>query len=337
MDPTQLLWTQLAAGLFTLLFAGTLFNLVRMRGRIGAAAAWPLVDGVIIASGVDAPAAHVSDDANDAKPVVRFRYRVGNSELDGNKISVDGEALTTRTLATRQAARYPVGAVVDIHVDPANPANALLDPSETGNLTAQLIFVLTFAVIAAVLIAHAIAGHVLYTAKGVPLFAFLAPVLAFLAVIAALMSFVRMRQLSRASLGWPTATGRVTSSSVIEEWIEEKRSDNDSDNSNVKRKKIPRYQIDLRYAYRVGKRDFVGVNPNWGWTGVYGRRDTAEQEAGRYQPGETVTVHYDPQHPANAVLEPSSQGGTFAPLVFAAIAAVVGSVLLWFFLAVGFA
>ena len=160
------------------------------------------------------------------------------------------------------------------------------------------------------------------------------PGLAFVAAIAALMAFVRMRALSSASLGWPTVNGRITSSAVIEEWIEDKRSDND--NSNVNRKKIPRYQVDLRYAFRVGKRDFVGVNPNWGWTGVYGRRDTAEQEAGRYQQGQTVTVHYDPQHPANAVLEPSSQGGTFAPLVFGAIAAVVGSVLLWFFLAIGF-
>jgi len=337
MDSTQLLWTQLAAGVFTLLFAGTLFNLIRMRGRIGAAAAWPAVEGTIIASSVDAPAAHVSDDANDAKPVVRYRYRVGGRELDGDKISVGGAALTTRTLATRQAARYPVGAVVDVHVDPKDPANALLDPSATGNLTAQLVFVLTFGIIAAVLIAHVIAGHVLYTAKGVPLFAFLAPALAFVAVIAALLSFVRMRQLSSASLGRPTVNGTIVSSDVIEEWIEEKRSDNDNDSSNVNRKKIPRYQVDLRYAFRVGKRDFVGVNPNWGWTGVYGRRDTAEQEASRYQPGQTVTVHYDPQHPANAVLKPSNQGGTFAPLVFAAIAAVVGAVLLWFFVGVGFA
>jgi len=336
MDSTQLLWTQLAAGLFTLLFAGTLFNLIRMRGRIGEAAAWPAVEGVIIASSVDAPAQHASDDANDAKPVVRYRYRAGGSELESDKVRVGGEALTTRTLAMRQAARYPVGAVVDVHVDPKDPAKALLDPSETGNLTAQLVFALTFGVIAAVLIAHVIAGHVLYTGKGVPLFAFLMPALAFVAVIAALMSFVRMRQLSRASLAWPTVNGRITSSRVIEEWIEEKRSDNDSDSSNVNRKKIPRYQVDLRYAFRVGKRDFVGVNPNWGWTGVYGRRDTAEQEAGRYQQGQTVTVHYDPQHPANAVLEPSSQGGTFAPLVFAAIAAVVGVALLWFFLAIGF-
>lgn len=273
MDPTQLLWTQLAAGLFTLLFAGTLFNLIRLRSRIGAAAAWPAVEGVIIASSVDAPAAHVSDDANDARPVVRYRYRIGSSELEGNKISVGGEPLTTRTLATWQAARYLVGAVVDVHVDPKDPANALLDPSESGSVTAQLVFALTFGVIAAVLIAHVIAGHVLYTSKGVPLFAFLLPALAFVAVIAALMSFVRMRGLSSASLGWPTANGRITSSSVIEEWIEEKRSDNDSDNSNVNRKKIPRYQVDLRYAFRAGKRDFVGVIPNWGWTGVYGRRD----------------------------------------------------------------
>ena len=278
MDHTQLLFTQLAAGLFFLMFAGALFNLIRLRGRIGEAAVWPAAEGMIIASSVDAPATHVSDDANDATPVVRYRYRVGGREFEGDKVRPGGEPLTTRTLATRRAARYPVGAVVDVHVDPKDPANAVLDPAETGNLTAQLVFTMMFGIIAAILIAHAIAGRVLYTGKGVPLFAFLLPALAFVAVIAALMSFVRTRALSSASLGWPTVNGRITSSAVIEEWIEEKRSDNDSDNSNVNRKKIARYQVDLRYAFRVGQRDFVGINPNWGWTGVYGLRDVAEQE-----------------------------------------------------------
>jgi hypothetical protein len=332
MDHTHLFWTQIAAATCTLLFGAMLFNLIRLRGRIGAAANWPAVEGVIIASAVDAPAAHLSDDLNDASAIIRYRYRVGALQLEGDRTRIGGEALTTRMLATRMAARYPVGATVDVHVDPADPANAVLDPAETGTLTGQTALTLTFGIIASVLIAHAIAGRVLYSGNGVPLFAFLLPALAFVAAIAALLSFVRIRRLASASMSWPTAAGIIKSSAVIEEWIEDRR---DDDKQEIRRK-IPRYQVDLRYAYRVAQRDFVGVNPNFGWTGMYGLRDVAEKAAGQYRPGQPVTVYYDAQHPANSVLEPSARGGTYAPLVFGAISAVVGGVLLSFFLLVGF-
>lgn len=332
MDGTHLLWTRIAAGVCTLLFGAMLFNLIRLRGRIGAAANWPAVEAVIIASDVDAPAAHVSDDLNDATAVVRYRYRVGGRQFEGDRTRIGGEPLTTRMLATRLAARYPVGAIVDVHVDPANPANAVLDPAETGTLTAQTFLTATFGVIAAVLIAHAIAGRVLYSSNGVPLFAFLLPALAFLAAIAAFLSFARMRRLASAGMNWPTVSGAIKSSAVIEEWIEERR----DDGKQQVRRKIPRYQVDLRYAYRVAQRDFVGINPNFGWSGIYGLRELAEKAAGQYRVGQPVTVYYDPQHPANSVLEPSERAGTYAPLVFAAIGAIVGAALLGMFLSVGF-
>jgi hypothetical protein len=332
MDSTHLLWTRIAAGICTLMFGGMFFNLIRLRGRIGAAAGWPAVEGVVIASGVDAPAAHLSDDLNDAAAVVRYRYRVGGRQFEGDRTRIDGEPLTTRMLATRLAARYPVGATVDVHVDPAHPENAVLDPAETGTLTAQFVLTVTFGIIAMVLVAHAIAGRVLTSSNGVPLFAFLLPALAFAATIASILSFVRMRRLARAGMSWPTTSGTIKSSAVIEEWVEDRR---DDDKQEIRRK-IPRYQVDLRYAYRVAQRDFVGLDPNFGWTGIYGLRELAEKAAGQYRVGQAVTVYHDPQRPANSVLEPSARGGTYAPLVFGAISAVVGAVLLSFFLSVGF-
>jgi hypothetical protein len=332
MDSTHLLWTQIAAVTCTLLFAAMLFNLLRLRGRIEAAADWPVVQGVITASEVKAPPAHVSDDLNDAAPIVRYSYGVGGRQFEGDRTRIGGEALTTRVLAMRMAARYPVGAIVDVHVDPADPANAVLDPAETGTLTAQTILTVTFGVIAAVLISHAIAGRVLYSSNGVPLFAFLLPALAIVAAIAAILSFARMRRLAIASTSWPMIPGTIKSSAVIEEWIEDRR---DDDKQQIRRK-IPRYQVDLRYAYRVAKRDFVGINPGFGWTGIYGLRELAEKAAGQYRTGQPVTVYYDPQHPANSVLEPSARDGTYAPLVFGAISAIVGAALLSFFLLAGF-
>jgi Protein of unknown function (DUF3592) len=186
-------------------------------------------------------------------------------------------------------------------------------------------------VIALVLTAHSIAGHVLYTDNGVPLFAFALPGAAILVAILGVVSFVRTRLLANASKRWPSVSGTITTSSVVEEQIED---DGDKDRSVLR--KIYRYQVDLRYAYRVDQRDHVGISVGLGWTPVYGLREQAETAASRYRPGDNVPVYYDPDHPATAVLEPDNRQGSFAPLIFSAIFAVAGGGMLAFFVKVGF-
>jgi hypothetical protein len=172
LDAQHLLWTQIAAGICLLISGGMLFGLLRLRNRMQAAKSWNRIEGVIIASVVEQPPSHVSDDLNDATPVIRYRYRIGGQDHESDGIRVGGQPMTTRVLAGKLVARYPVGAHVDVFVDPNNPAEALLEPGQQSNLAAQLAFTITFGFIAAVLIAHAIAGKVLYTSNGVPLFAF---------------------------------------------------------------------------------------------------------------------------------------------------------------------
>jgi len=331
LDAHQLLWTQIAAGVCLLIFAGMLFNLFRTRSQMQAAGEWDKVEGVITVSMVDQPAAHVSDDLNDATPIIGYRYRTGGHDFEGDRIAVGGQPMMTRVLAGKLIARYPVGARVDVHVDPNNPKNALLGPAQQGNLAARLAFTIVFGLIAAVLAAHSIAGHVLYTGNGVPLFAFALPILALLGTVFGVATFIRGRRLAGASARWPTVAGIVTTSGVIEEVIEDKSND---DKSFIR--KIHRYQVDLRYAYQVGKRDFVGTVAGWGWTAIYGLRDVAEKAASRYQLGQPVTVYYDPEQPGNAVLEPDNRQGSLAPLIAAAICAVAGGALLAFFVKAGF-
>jgi hypothetical protein len=331
LDAHQLLWTQIAAGTCLLIFGAMLLNLLRLRSRMQAAGEWDKIEGVIIASGVEQPPSHRSDDLNDASPVIRYRYRAGGQELESDRIRVGGQPLTTRVLAGRQIARFPVGAHVDVYVDPNDPSNTLLEPRQQGNLAAQLAFTITFGIAAGILVAHGIAGHVLYTANGVPLFAFVLPIVALLAAVFSVVSFSRTRRLASASARWPTAPGIVTTSGVIEEVIEDQ---GNSDKSRIR--KTYRYQVDLRYAYQVGKRDFVGTAANWGWTAIYGLRELAEKAAGQYTKGQPVTVYYDPERPGNAVLEPDSRRGSMAPLIFGAISAVAGSAILAFFIKVGF-
>jgi hypothetical protein len=331
LDAHQLLWTQIAAGACLLIFAGMLFNVVRMRSQMRAASSWDKIEGVITVSKVDQPPAHVSDDLNDATPIIRYRYRAGGQEIESDQIRIGGIPLMTRVLAGGLVARYPVGNYVDVHVDPDDPKNALLEPDRQDNLAALIAFTFVFGFIAAILSAHSIAGHVLYTSNGAPLFVFGMPILALLGAVLGVVAFVRGRRQANASQRWPSAAGIVTTSGVIEEAIEDKSND---DKSFIR--KIHRYQVDLRYAYQVGRRDYVGTAANWGGTAIYGLRELAEKAADQYRQGQPVTVYYDPEQPGNAVLEPDNRQGSLAPLIFAAVCAVVGGAFLAFFIKVGF-
>jgi hypothetical protein len=330
LDAHQLLWTQIAAVICLLIFGGMLFNLVRMRSRMQAAKAWGKVEGVVTVSKVEQRSAHVSDDLNDASPIVRYRYRAGDQDLESDQIAVGGQPMMTRVLAGKLVSRYPVGARVDVHVDPNDPKNALLEPAQQRNLTALVALTIVFGLIAATLVAHGIAGRVLYTSNGAPLFAFALPIIALLGAILSVVAFARGRRLASASMRWPTVAGIITTSGVIEEAIEDKGSDDKSF-----ARKIYRYQVDLRYAYQVGKRDFVGTSANWGWTAIYGLRELAEKAASQYRQGQPVTVYYDPEQPSNAVLEPGNRQGSLAPLIAAAICALVGGAFFMFLVSFG--
>lgn len=331
LDAHQLLWTQIAAGVCLLVAGGMVFNLVRMQGQMRAARDWDKAEGVITVSRVEQPSEHVSDDLNDAIPIIRYRYRAGGQDIESNRIAIGGQPMMTRVLAGRLIARYPVGARVDVYVDPNDPATALLEPAQQGNLTTLLAVTIVFGFIAAVLVAHAIAGRVLYTGNGVPLFVFPLPILVLLGAAFSVVAYFRARRLAGASRRWPTAAGIVTTSGVIEEILEDKSND---DKSLIR--KIHRYQIDLRYVYQVGKRDFVGTAAGWGWTAIYGLREAAEKAAAQYQPGQPVTVYYDPEQPGHAVLEPNDRRGSLAPLIAAAVCAVAGGGFLTFLIRVGF-
>ena len=337
LDASQLLYTQIAALVCLLISAGFLYDMLRVRRAMEASKAWVKVEGDIVRSEAKIPPSHTSDDQSDVDPVVLYRYRVGDQIHQGGRVKFGGQPSLSRAMAETLVAKYPPGVRVDVYYDPLDPNSAVLEPRKKDSMVAKSVFALTFAVITGVLIAHAIAGKVLYTGNGVPLFAFLLPLVAFLGAWLCIVSFVRARRQANASVRWPTASGNITTSTVVEERIEDKRRDDDSTGLQQKQLRYTlRYRVDLRFAYRVGSRDFVGTNWGWGWTPIYGLRELAEKVTARYPKGQTVTVYYDPTQPDVAVLEPASRQGSLAPLIFAAIFAIGGAAFLMFFIKVGF-
>ena len=340
LDPSQLLYTQIAAGVSLLIFAGLAYNLLRLRRQMEASKAWVKCDGDIVVSEAKIPLSHRSDDQDDIDAIIRYRYQVSGQAYESNCIKFGGQPMMSRAFADALVAKYPVGAGVDVYYDPNDPKSAVLQPRKLDNLVAILAFTTVFGVIAAFLVAQMIAGKVLYAGNGVPIFAFGLPLVAFLLAGLGVVAFVKGQRQAKASAKWPTVSGLITNSTIIEERIEDKvKADGGEDTSGFQANRqrfTLRYRVDLRFAYRVGQRDYVGTSWAWGWTPFYGRREMAEKVTNQYAKGQKVTVYYDPTQPDIAVLEPANRQGSLAPLVFGAICGTIGAVLLAFFINVGF-
>jgi hypothetical protein len=112
---------------------------------------------------------------------------------------------------------------------------------------------------------------------------------------------------------WPTVEGKIESSEVIQQ-----------PNNHDTESHGPMYSANVCYSYAVNDRTYKS---NSIWSGAnYSSSSSGEQQriVDRYPQGKVVAVHYDPEHPGEAVLEP---GAFFTSYIMY----VVG----WFFLVIG--
>ena len=106
---------------------------------------------------------------------------------------------------------------------------------------------------------------------------------------------LKNRHKAAASAAWPQATGRVISAN-IEQRI-----------SHGKHGTHHYYEPVIEYEYNVAGTAFHSNRLAFG--SVSGGRGRAEQTLARYAPGLTVVVYYNPENPAEAVLEREAKGG----------------------------
>jgi hypothetical protein len=326
LSSTALLWTWIAAGIALFLAANFALGLRNLRRQASSSLHWPCVPGEIVACEVKVPKVHSSDDEDtDCSVALAYRYSVADKEHRGSRIHASREPLMTRRAAEELAARYPVGAKVEVHYRADRPGTALLEPKAGGNFAALIVFLVVALAVALVLVAHGIAGRVLmYGEGGVPLFAFLLPLACLALAAGAVYEYLRLRKLLHESANWPMAAGRISASAVVEEQSTD-RDDHGKETTSTT------FRPDIRFAYEVGGREFHSSQWKWGWTALYAGEDTPKKIVAKYQPGMAIAVHYDPKDPANAVLEPANRQGSFAPLCFAFVFAGGGTLMLWVF------
>ncbi|MBI3241398.1 MAG: DUF3592 domain-containing protein [Chloroflexi bacterium] len=138
----------------------------------------------------------------------------------------------------------------------------------------------------------------------------LVPLIGFFAYII----WSRQRQVS-ASKSWPTTTGTVLSSSV-----ELRRSRSGRSGYSLSHYPVVVYDYEVRGQRYQGNR--IGFSEiGTGWAGP------AQQKIAGYPVGGAVRVFYNPQNPAEAVLEQSAPGNPFLWIIVIVLAAsLIGTV-----------
>ncbi len=98
---------------------------------------WPVVPGKIKTSGLEefraAPEEGRSRGATQFQSKVSYSYRYNNIDYSGTQASYGGQVTSTsRWMIERLAKKYPNGKVVEVHVNPENPSQAVLETRATG-------------------------------------------------------------------------------------------------------------------------------------------------------------------------------------------------------------
>ena len=329
LSDNALLWTRISAVAAVVIAANLIYALWKARRQAAAMTQWQTVPGEIIACEVSVPRVHTSEEDSDCSVNLRYRFRVGPRDYEGSHIHASREAMTTRMLAEETAAKYPPGCRVDVHYRPDHPATAVLETKDERSLTALIVFLAVFVWIAAVLVAHSIAGKVVLLREGgVPMFALFLPFGCTVLGALGLRLYLQTRAKLQSSARWPTAPGTITDSAVEQSQSIEK-DDRGRETVNTE------YRVDIRFSYKVGGREFHSSNWKWGWTKIY--RDPEEPNAivAAHPVGKSVQVFYDPNEPATAVLEPSNPQGTFVQLVFSLVFGLGGLLMFWAFTKLG--
>jgi hypothetical protein len=105
--------------------------------------------------------------------------------------------------------------------------------------------------------------------------------------------------LARLASLWPTVTGKVVSSRIVE----------GKSISTETRQEIFTYRPEVEYAYSVGGKDYKASRQAFGKILWY---QSVEAEAFKvsHAPGEAVKVYHDPANPQDAVLDPDPSHAT---------------------------
>jgi hypothetical protein len=219
-------------------------------------------------------------------PLVEYEFSVGGQKWRGNRISIGEDSGGANTEAT--LGRYPIGSVVSVYYDPADPKKSVLERDIPAGFGKGLLAILFFIALIAGFIYFVVTAGPALLKQQMPQ---AEPVSIFAACfgLLVLLFFLASWRRSRVAANWPMVRGTVLKSG----W-EKVSSDSDS--------KTRSYAPAVEYRYRVNNVDYTSRQIKLGAT-LSASQAYAEKVAGRYPKGSAIDVHYDPANPSVAALE----------------------------------
>jgi len=323
LSSTALMWTVIVAAVCWFLAANQIYALWKMVGDKSSQRCWSVTAGTITISKLGVSATQPAGrDPADAGAMMRYHYRVGAKDYEGDGIQIGAKSRAMGLIAKALIKKYPAGKPVDIYYDPADPAKSALEPKGKGSLAGTTVFLVVFAAIAGILTAHAVAGKMIMMLNGLPMFALVLPSAALLVAAGSFVAYFVARRERKASASWPTTQGQIISSRVVDKTEHSRDDDGDVRESTT-------YRPDIRFAYRVNGTNYAGDTWKPGGSVGLGSPKHAEDIVARYAAGQSVFVYYNPAHPDVAVLEPANRDGAAVPLVFGVVFGLAGALFMW--------
>lgn len=326
LSSTALIWTIVVAAVCWLIVLGQVSSLWQSIGDSSAQRRWSVAQGNITVSRLGTSPTHPSGlDPVDAGAMMRYHYRVGGKDYEGDGFKIGGKSRAGGLIAKALIEKFPEGRAVDVYYDPADPARSALELKGRATTPTTIVFLVVFAAIGGILTAHAIAGKMIMMSNGLPMFALGLPLAALLIACGAVASYFIQRRDFKASASWPAIPGKIISSKIIEET--ERRRDEDDGRERIS----TTYRPDIRFAYRVGDNDYATDTWKLGAIIGSGSPTYAQTVVGRFAAGQAVTVYYNPARPDVAVLDPANRDGAWLPLVFPTAFGFAGVLFMWLF------
>jgi hypothetical protein len=127
---------------------------------------------------------------------------------------------------------------------------------------------------------------------------------------------VRNRKKADASQSWPATSGQITAAHVSHHTS----TDSDGDSSDY-------YTPKVSYTYQALGQEYQGDKIGFGFQVSYGSPGKAQAILASFPVGGQVAVYYDPNNPAESVLERKAGGSTLTlvlGIIFIAVSLCVG-------------
>jgi hypothetical protein len=127
-----------------LIAAGAWATWLRIKRRRAARemAGWRTVTGEVLSHSIEESV--TTDSSNDREwhydPRLRYAYEVGGTRHESERISLDGVSFGSRKRAQAWLDKRPVGSSVNVHLNPADPADSVLETNVAADWWVPLFF-----------------------------------------------------------------------------------------------------------------------------------------------------------------------------------------------------